>query len=167
MKRFVWLALLVAGCADPCADLTGEPSLELGGASMARDPFTPFEPGSERELVPGGQGGMHVWLTARIANICPRGATFERRAVDDASGETYYFASSEAHFRDGPSAGVFDLVAPEPMFLCPNNIGGPVLGHPLRFVGSITDTEGRHAEAELAFVPVCPDGVSCETYCGP
>ncbi len=158
----------LAGCQDPCATLSGDPTLQLGGSDADGLTFEAFADGAPRPLVSGGQGGMHVWLSARISGVCPTVAFLDRRVVDDATGETYYFASGRARFVDGPSVGVFDLYPAEPMFVCPNSVGGPVVGHPLRFVAAIDDDDGRHAEAELSFVPECPDGVSCELYgCGP
>ena len=160
---FVWLIAL-AGCADPCADLTDAPALEIGGAD-ADLAFEPFAPGSERELVRGLQGGMHVWLHARIRGLCPDTTTLDRRVLD-AAGDLQQLGRGPIDFVETEVPGTYELVGPLPMQLCPP-LAGPVVGEPHVFTVIAEDGAGRRANAELAFVPRCPDGMDCSDLCGP
>jgi hypothetical protein len=160
--------LILAGCGpDPCASPAGDPTLVIGGASSTDLSFETFVAGDPRELVLGPQGGMHVWLHARISGICPDTAVLERRVVDDASGAVYQFGRGPVDFVASAEPNVFELTEPLAMILCPEAPGRPVLGQRLRFVTMVIDDQSRTASAELAFVATCPAGVDCAAICTP
>lgn len=170
MRSAAVLAVLLAGCGagDPCGAPTGEPSLELGGARIAGGPFEPFEPGSPRQLVLGPQGGMHVFLHARIGGLCPETTVLERRVVDDADPtRVYQVGRGPVDFVEAEEPGIFALEDPVAIILCPEPSGFPVAGQTLRFVASAIDGEDRRADAQIAFVAACPDGLDCEAICAP
>jgi len=162
MRALLLLSALLVGCADRCADLEGEPSLEIGGAPEAGDRFEAFADGAARALVPGTQGGMHVWLHARIRGICPDTATLDRRVTDEA-GELVQLGRGPIAWVDTEDG--FELDAPRAMVLCPGLDGREVVDRPHRFVVSVEDGEGRRADASLGFVPSCEDPAVCDVFC--
>lgn len=167
MTRGLWVMVMLAGCgADPCAGIEGTPTVEIGGASFAGEGFETFADGADRELVQGPQGGMHVWMQARITNLCPETARMDGRAVDAVTRELYYFSGGVLDFVE-VEPGVFELSSARAMILCPPPMAMPVIDHPMRFVVSVTDGDGRHAESELGFVPRCRAPTDCAALCGP
>jgi hypothetical protein len=160
-------AIVLLGCgggADPCADVEGPPILTLGGTADDGTGFEPLLPGAERNLVLGPQGGMHVWLTARVRGICATDAVLDHRVVDDATGSVYVLARGPADFAE-TEPGLFELTAPVPVILCPERLGRPVVDRPLRLIVAAVDDAGRQATAQVPFVPVCPPGFDCESIC--
>jgi hypothetical protein len=155
------------GCGPPvegCEEVTGAPLLLLGGTDDAAEHFERYTPGSERNLVLGPQGGMHVWLSAQLRGLCPNATLLDRRVVDDLTGSVYLFNRAPAEWVE-VEPGVFELTDAVPLILCPEPLGRPVVGRPLRVYASVVDDDGRRAEAQLAFTPRCPDGMDCESIC--
>lgn len=161
------LAVLLGACAeDPCEGGLGPPSLVLGGADESGVTFEPFSPGGERDLVAGPQLGLHVWMHARTSGICPTSTILDRRVVSE-DGQLLQFGRGPVGLVDGPEEGVYELDQALPLIVCPSSLDRSVVGAPLRFEVTATDMDGRRAEATLAFVPRCPDGVDCDTFCSP
>jgi hypothetical protein len=128
-------------------------SLTLGGAA-ADGSFTALTDGETVSLVPGAQGGFHVWMNWRLDGAPAGDATLERtahRVSDDAivlrvTGDVTLANDSDAS--DGPI----------PMFMCPTPIGISVLGEPIIY--RLTFRDGSAAEIahqEVTLVPRCPD----------
>lgn len=168
MRSIVAVAVLLASCgpADPCASVSGEPSLVLGGAD-ASGAFEAFDPGAPRQLVLGPQGGMHVFLHARIAGLCPDTTVLERRVIDDASEALSQFGRGPVDFVETGDPGVFELSDPVAIILCPRATRASRARARAALRGLRIDDEGRRADAELAFVAACPDGVDCDAICAP
>ncbi|GAB5540707.1 MAG: hypothetical protein SangKO_004670 [Sandaracinaceae bacterium] len=156
------LAVALPGCADRCADLPDTPSLSIGGAPVDGDRFEPFADGADRALVPGTQGGMHVWLHARIRGICPDTARLDRR-VTDADGALVQLGRGPVAWVDADEG--FELAAPQAMVLCPSIDGRVVVDRPHTFEVSVEDEAGRRAEATLGFVAMCEDPTVCDAFC--
>jgi hypothetical protein len=155
----------LAGCGpDPCDEPASAPRIELGGAPDDGSSFVAFEDGAERSLVYGLQGGMHVWLQARVHGLCPRDTVLERRVVDDATDRVPTFSSGPIALVDSEIEGAFELPTAIQMIVCPSS-ELPVVGQRLRFVASATDGAMRHAESEIAFVAACPSGFDCGAIC--
>jgi len=148
--------LLLLGCADPCADVTGPATVVLGGSNLAGDTFEPFDDGADRPLIEGPQIGMHIWLDVRTTGLCPTTASVDRRVVVDATDEIIDVQRGPVRFDMDAELGTFRIAAPFTMFLCPSSI--PVVGERLRFMVRVEDGEGRAAAAEKAFVAVCTTG---------
>jgi hypothetical protein len=110
---------------------------------------------------------MHVFLHARIAGLCPETTVLERRVIDDASEAIYQFGRGPVDFVETADEGVFELEDPVAIILCPTALGRPVAGQTLRFVASAIDGDARRADAEIAFVAGCPDGLDCDAICAP
>lgn len=163
-----WLVVVSAvGCGgDPCADVSGPPALTLGGTDDDGLRFEVFAPGTERNLVPGSQGGMHVWLSARLRGLCPVDAVIDRRVMDETTGSVYQFARGAADWRE-LEPGLFELSEPIPLILCPEPLRRPVVGRALRVAVTVTatDDDGRRVDAQIPFVPACPEGFDCEALC--
>lgn len=154
--------LVVVGCADPCEDSMETPTLEIGGAD-ADLAFEPFAPGADRELVRGLQGGMHVWLHARMRGMCPDTTTLDRRVLN-ATGDLAQLGLGHVDFVETDADGTYELVGPLPMQLCPPVVG-PVVDEPFAFRVVAEDSARHRAEAELPFVPRCPIGMDCSDLC--
>jgi hypothetical protein len=167
MRAIVAMLALLAGCGpDYCAEPAGDPSVTIGGADMAGARFEAFEPGAQRPLVFGEQGGMHVWMSLRLSGMCPETTNVERRVVGE-EGMVRVFGRGLLMFASAEPDGTFELSSALAMGVCPDPLGRPVIGEPLRFVVSASDAEGRRAEHELAFVPACASGDTCDAFCTP
>lgn len=59
------LALLFAGCDDPCSS-EEDRSVEVG---TGEESFTPVEDGDVLPLAFGGQGGQHLWGAVRVNGV--------------------------------------------------------------------------------------------------
>ncbi|MFW6050062.1 MAG: hypothetical protein ACODAU_02740 [Myxococcota bacterium] len=70
-KHLAAAVLLVAGCKGGEPQVGGDAGaawLEVGGGEWQ---FEPLEDGQEVELVRGGQGGYHVWVSLRAGGVDP------------------------------------------------------------------------------------------------
>lgn len=151
------LLALLGGCADPCADISGTPSLLIAGSDDAAETFETFDDGAERSLIMGTQGGMHVWMQLRIAGLCTAGLDVDRRVeTDDAAGELVDVQRGPLRWVDGPEPGTFELRAPLTMILCPTT--RPVIDQPFRFAVRAEDAEGRVVIERKPFVAACSTG---------
>jgi hypothetical protein len=138
--------------------------LVLGSASADHRQFVAIDDGDDVPLIPGSQGGFHVWTGLRV-----RGATgtlhLERQARRVSDDELVLLATTvELHVPDEPKGdwwerpdGTSDNALPS--FMCPTPIGIRIRDEPLHLAAQIlTEDDELLAEDELVFVPRCPDG---------
>jgi len=160
-------AIALAACGGGGAgepDAGPVPELVLGSASADKTRFLAVDDGDDVPLVPGAQGGFHVWTGLQV-----RGATgmlhLERQARRVSDDELVLLATTVVlevpddameEWWARPDAGSDN---PLPSFMCPTPIGIRVRDEPLRLVAQIlTEDDELLAEDELTFVPRCPEG---------
>lgn len=146
--------------------------LVLGSASQDRTQFVEVEDGADLPLVPGSQGGFHVWTGVRV-----RGAAgilhFEREArrISDEliilRASTYVMEVPEMEAPDAIAEGWWEHPHGEanalPSFMCPTPRGIAVRDEPLILRAQVLSEEDELlAEDELVFTPRCPDDEQAE-----
>ena len=145
-------------------DASAGVELVLGSASADRMQFVAIDDGDDVPLIPGAQGGFHVWTGLRV-----RGASgtlyLERQARRVSDDQLVLLATTVVLDVPPPPADEWwerpDGMTQEamPSFMCPTPIGIRIRDEPLRLVAQIlTEDEELLAEDELVFVPRCPEG---------
>jgi len=151
-------AIALFACGGGCGP---EPELVLGSASEDRTRFVPVDDGADVPLVPGSQGGFHVWTGLRVRSAS--GILYlEREAHRMSDGERILRASTTVlelpgeamdEWWEHPHGDVNAL----PSFMCPTPIGLAVRDEPLIVRAQIlTEDEELLAEDDLIIVPRCP-----------
>jgi len=173
------LGPILAGCGaepGPCDSLPMDgASVEIGGAPEGALGFEPFDDGADRPLVRGSQGGYHVWLNVRARGLCPTSTRLELRVFEESTDTMVVFQSLPAHLE--PSVDVpdsADLPRAIAMIICPALTDGVPVADAVHSVDlSLTDADGRRAEASRRFVPRCDPAVQggafladCRCQCG-
>lgn len=172
------LTLSVAcGCAGDedsmqCPGLPMEgAALSIGGGDELGLAFEPFEPGADRPLVFGTQGGFHVWMHLRAEGLCPGSNIVETR-VFAPDGDMALFQRQPMPFDDA-GEGIAELRAATPLILCPSPGGDVVQDVAYRVTVEVADRDGRVASAESRFVAVCDPATQgggfvddCRCLCG-
>lgn len=152
--------LVLAGAACGAGVGPELPSeLEVGSAELSGDGFIEVLDGMDVELVPGAQGGFHVWLNLRV--LAAQGELYvereARRVSDDA-----LILRGQQQIIEVPAAAMEDWWESPyaaPAFMCPSPIGIKVFDEPIRYQITLTDLEGVViAEDEVVLTPRCPQG---------
>lgn len=151
--------LLAAGCGDPVAPEPLPAELEVGIGQADGTGFIAIADGADVELVPGAQGGFHIWVNVRVHGAA--GELFlereARRVVDDelvSLAIPQYIAVS-----DQAMDGWWDNPGAMPSFMCPAPLGIDVFDQELYFdVRLVDDTGAVLAADSMALTARCPDG---------
>jgi hypothetical protein len=154
-------ALLLAsvlGCGqEPGPSGPGE--VEAGSAAADGSGFIEVVDGDQVELIPGAQGGFHVWINVRVHGAAgifyvERDA---RRVADDALvlrgiGQPVEVpAEAMEDWWESPTAG--------PAFMCPTPIGIQVFDQEIEYTVRLVDeSEAVIAEDHIVLTPRCPAG---------
>ena len=160
MRLLLALVPLLAGACvgeeEPPA-LDGE--LEIGSASSDGVGFEPIADGETAILVPGAQGGFHVWTGVRV-----RGAMGElyldreARRVSDG----LLVSRTLDQYLEVPEAAMEDWWVRESApatFMCPAPLGVTIFDTELEFTARLYDADGALiAEDQMVLTPVCPTG---------
>ena len=148
---------LAAGCGSPEESLPAE--LVLGGAAYDGSGFVAAEDGADAELIPGAQGGFHVWLNMRVRGVA--GQVYVERQARRVSDDTLVFRGIREVI-EIPEDALNNWWQPDnaaPAFMCPSPIGIRVFDEPLRLTVELKDQdEALLAQDEWTVVPRCPDG---------
>jgi hypothetical protein len=173
VRRPVWggsaiaTMIALAACGGGGGETDGpEPVAELvlGSASTDHMQFVAVEDGDDVPLIPGSQGGFHVWTGLRVRGMS---GTFHlerqaRRVSDDQLvllGTTVVLEvppEPPDDWWERPDGMTQDAM---PSFMCPTPIGIRIRDEPLRLAAQILTEDGELlAEDELIFVPRCPAG---------
>lgn len=165
------LLVLASGCAaeeeDPPIELEGE--LEIGSAAFSGAGFMPIEDGAEVELVPGAQGGFHVWTGLRVTGAM--GELYLDREARRVSDGTLVMLSNDQYFEVPAEAmdGWWERAEAAPSFMCPAPIGITIYGTELEFTARLLTPDGELiAEDQIVVTPTCPTGdqeATCLSLC--
>ncbi len=165
--RSIAFALALAACSPsspkPPETITltlGAPATEDGGT------LAPLVAGQDVSLVPGAQGGFHVWLLYRLANA-PRATVTLDKLAYRVSDHTPVLVEHD-HLDLAPDAsGNYEPTDPLRMFMCPTPIGVNVVGEQISFELRVSNTTGVIADQSIVLVPQCPtdDLAVCTRIC--
>jgi hypothetical protein len=171
--------LTLAGCGAAPRTTSGTPSgtpatgntpgtaiaLTLGapGDGGALDPL---DDGAAVTLVPGAQGGFHVWLAYRLRDVPAGTFTLERDAARVSDGAVVLRYRGDIAVTPA-SDGSFVPDGPVPMFMCPAPIGISIIGVPIAYRLRLIDGDGQErAGAGVTLVARCPDdNAACPRIC--
>jgi hypothetical protein len=154
-------ALGLVGCGGsahpPPPPPPGYATLALGSAASDGSGFVPLD--GDQTLVPGAQGGFHVWLRWRVQGMAPATVHVHReshRVSDDA---LVLLADGETDVGAPDADGWWSLPAALPSFMCPTPIGISVIDQAIEFDVTLTDDAGTLVAKQSAEATVhCPTG---------
>jgi hypothetical protein len=157
------LASLVVACGGPGA--TG--TVELGATLPDGTGFVQL--GGEVELVPGAQGGFHVWVKFRAAGIEPQRVRLKRFARRSSDGRLILRTESVTEIGGANGGGRFEAPDPIPWFMCPSPVGVRVRDERVTFDLALESLNGTLlGSASGDAVVRCPAGEQaafCERIC--
>ena len=171
---FVFGLLLVVGCDGGDEQLAPDAQppfgeLWVGGATDDGTGFVELDDGADAVLVPGAQGGFHVWINLRVHGVTGR-LFVVREARRKSDGALVLAGSRQLLEVPGDAMGDWwENPAAAPSFMCPAPVGLRVFDEELVFRATLTDEDGRvMAEDDLVLVPRCPQDEHaefCATIC--
>lgn len=159
MKHAVAICLCawLAACGEPGVEVPGE--IVAGTSGLNGQGFVPLDDGADVELVPGSQGGFHVWVSSRIQGVA--GEVYLEREARRVSDEALILRGQRILVDVPASAmdGWWETDDALPAFMCPSPIGIQVFDTEIRIQLRLTDAEGTVlAEDQMFAVPRCPEG---------
>ena len=141
----------------------GQASLTLG-ALAADGGFSPLVDGQEVELVPGAQGGIHVWMKLRLRGSPPGHLVASRTARRRTDGGLVLRSTGSLEVGEPDGTGSWDAPAPTPMFMCPSPIGLRVVDESIVFEVTLSSEDGtKVALGSVTLLPRCP--ASARDFC--
>jgi hypothetical protein len=160
-----WLVAAVVACIGcgptpppdpPDASSPYPVEVTLGGANADMSGFTTLA--GDVTMVPGGQGGFHVWVKYRVTgddtemvllNYTARRVSDGRLILKNSNILVTLGALSSEGYRES--------VAPIPAFMCPSPLGVVVQDQPMVFDFEVRDPSGAlRGGATAMFTPHCP-----------
>lgn len=163
MKRAL-AALTVATALVACGGTEAPPEpgsvqLHVGSAPQSGAGFVEVQDGADVELVPGAQGGFHVWTSTRLTGTS--GLLFvtrEARQVD--TGQLVLRAQRVAlEVPDAALSEMWESPAALPSFMCPAPIGIRIYDQELAFSVELRDEDDNIlADDHIVVMPRCPEG---------
>jgi hypothetical protein len=166
------LALLAAGCGNsPHPIMPGDVQVELGTTALDGTGFAPLE--GDQTLVPGAQGGFHVWVKWKIEGMAQEKVHIARTVRRLSDGELILTAESAQEVGEPASDGWWMMAQPVPSFMCPTPIGVSVEDQAMKFELTVkTDDNGEPgeplAETSATATPRCPTDSNqefCQNIC--
>jgi hypothetical protein len=150
-------AACLAGCGGTAMPPPGSATLSLGGTASDGSGFVALD--GDQQLIPGAQGGYHVWLKWRIEGMAPTKVHVHReshRVSDDA----LILRADGALEVGAPAAdGWWELPAAQPSFMCPTPLGITVIDQKIVFDVTLTSDDGATVAKSSAEATVhCPAG---------
>jgi hypothetical protein len=161
-----WLsaAVLAMGCGGgvtppPVPQDASSPypvEVTLGGANPDISGFTALA--GDVMLVPGGQGGFHVWVKYRVTGASAEDVLLNYTARRVSDGRLILKNSNvRVELGEPGGEGYWESPVPIPAFMCPSPLGIAVQDQPLVFVFEVRDPNGAlRGSATATFTPHCP-----------
>jgi hypothetical protein len=148
--------LALGGCGGGMEMMVPPAPLEVavGGAAPNGSGFLPLA--GDVSLVPGAQGGFHVWMKFRVSGGAP-GITSIAYSVRRISDGRLILNAGGRDLEIGPpgEAGYWEVPGALPAFMCPSPLGVQVQDQPMRLRLEIGSPD---TAAEAEFTPRCPEG---------
>ena len=135
----------------------GDAMLALGSAAQDGSGFVAL--GGDATLVPGAQGGFHIWLKYRVEGMAPEKVKVHREShrVSDDALVLLADGTQEVGAPDGD--GWWTLPQATPSFMCPTPIGISVVDERIVFDVTLTTEDGAPVAKQSAEATVhCPSG---------
>lgn len=158
MRPRVTLLALAASLAA-CGGVGHPPapgSVTLGTAALDGTGFVPLT--GDQPLVPGSQGGFHVWLKYRVSGMAP-GRVEVKRTVRRVSDDHLLLTADGTQDLGDETGGFWETPNAIPSFMCPSPIGVNVIGERAVFDVLILDEHGNQlGEASAEATAHCPTG---------
>ena len=158
----LWIAAALCSLPACGGGETAVAALQLGGALPDGTGFHALS--GNAELVPGAQGGFHVWLKLRLRGL-PSGQRVRFHYEARREGDGRLISQGERGFDMGPAgaSGAFETPEPIPVFMCPPPLGLRVMDTPLRFNLTLSTEDGALlGSATTSLTPRCPSGEQAE-----
>jgi hypothetical protein len=149
----------------------GKFQVELG--TTALDGSGWYALSGDQPLVPGAQGGFHVWLKWRVEGMAPQKVHVERK-VHRTSDNAIILTTMQAIDTGSPEAdGWWTLPDAQPSFMCPTPIGISVEDQQVKFDLTLrADHDGEPADelgnTSAIATPHCPSDAQlefCQSIC--
>jgi hypothetical protein len=151
----VVVALTLAGCGGGPAQ--GNVMLALGSAHADGTGFTTLD--GPQTLVPGAQGGFHVWVKYRVHGMAPTSVPVHRTARRVSDGALVLTTDAMLDVGAPGADGWWELPDALPNFICPTPLGVDVIGQELRIDVQLQDDKGGTiAESSATPTVGCPSG---------
>ncbi len=132
-------------------------TLILGGAESDGSGFLPFE--GVQTLVPGAQGGFHIWLKFRVSGVKPGTVKVTREVRRVSDGHLVLQIAGNVDVGLPNDQGYWELPQPLPSFMCPSPIGVNLDGAQVHFLVTLEGPDGTLlAGSEAEVTAVCPTG---------
>ena len=109
-------------------------------------------------MVPGGQGGFHVWVKYRVTGAGAEQVFHQlHRAPDQRRPPDPEEQQLRRQLGAPGSEGYWESPVPIPAFMCPSPLGMAVQDQPLEFDFEVRDPNGAlRGGATATFTPHCP-----------
>jgi len=148
------LSLGLGGCGDD--PRPPEPvQVTLGGAAPDGSGFLPLQ--GDVTLIPGAQGGFHVWLKYRTVGMTPGPARVEHTARRASDGRLILTSMRTQDIGPPSPDGYWELPVAIPAFMCPAPIGVQVRDERVIYRVVVEDMAGTPlGEGEASATPRCP-----------
>ena len=169
--RALGLTLLVLGCGGANHPPPGSVSVSLGTTALDGSGFLPLQ--GDQPLVPGAQGGFHVWVKWKIEGMSPQKVHIER-TVERVGDQARILTTSQAQEVGEPDGeGWWMMPNAQPSFMCPTPIGISVEDQTMTFHLVLKSDNNGEPGIELGrtsatATPHCPtDGQMefCQSIC--
>lgn len=166
------LAIMVAtaaGCGDSAAPPPAmEASIVVGTADVDGNGFDALA--GDVTLVPGAQGGFHVWLKYRVTGMAPGSMRVRHSAARASDGVPVLVGQSRPVDIGAPGPdGAWEAPKAAPAFMCPAPLDVPIDGTLIRYrVDLLDDHDAPVASGQAEATPHCPTGDQasfCATIC--
>jgi hypothetical protein len=164
------IVALAAGCGG--ATIVHHPPpgpgvIDIGTAALDGTGFLPLT--GDQTLVPGSQGGFHIWIKYNLKNMGPGRLQVKRTARRVSDDRLLLTADGTVDVGAPGPDGFWDLPNAIPSFMCPSPLGVNIIGEPTVFDVVILDEAGNSlAEGSAEATPLCPTGdqaAFCQQIC--
>jgi hypothetical protein len=156
VRAILIASLFALGCGN--SPHPGAAEVTLGTTALDGSGFYPLA--GDQPLVPGAQGGYHVWLKYRVQGMAPgsvRVTRTARRVSDDR-----LLLTTEGTEELGPAdeaTGYWELPRALPSFMCPTPIGVQVRDEAVHFEVVVKNADGTLlGTGDAEATPRCADG---------
>ncbi len=161
-------ALVGCGGARTMPPPPGDAMLDVGTAA-AVDGSGWADLGGDETLVPGAQGGFHIWIKYRVAGMAPTEVKVHRESHRVSDEALVLLTDGTQQVGDAATDGWWELPAALPSFMCPTPIGIDVIDQRIRFDVTLSTMDDQPLAKSSAEATVhCPDGTQaafCAKIC--